>query len=131
MTCARAAPTNAIAPTIIAALTPIRFESLAWGTGDPPPKFSDIRPFCPADRTDRDQPLDVGRTIAEIGEHFRCVGADARGSRRARLWVAIEREPAWRKTLRGPTILLPFFELHGDGRLFTVTIGQLFAGLHG
>src|SRR6516164_7255163 len=130
MTCARAAPTNAIAATTTAAPAPIRFESLAWCTGAPPPSSSDFGPFCPADSADGDQSLDVGRTIAEIGKHSPGVGADARGGRRTRLWVGIEREPARRKTLRGPAILLPFLELHGDGRLCTVTIGQLFAGLH-
>src|SRR6516162_9041286 len=129
MTCARAVPTNAIAPTIIAAHTPIRFESLAGEQEILHPKFSDLRPFCPADRADGDQPLDVCRTIAEIGKNRRPFRPDPRGRPRAGLRLPVEGEPGWCETFRDPTVTLTLFELHGGGRVFAMPVGEFLTGL--
>src|SRR5262245_65176613 len=95
MICARAASPNAVAVIAFAAHASSRYQSVVWGTAARPLRSSDFRPFCPADRAAGDQPLDVRRTIAEIGEHSPCVGADARDRKSAVQGLAIERGPTW------------------------------------
>src|SRR6516164_10864107 len=130
MTCARAGLASAVAATRVAAHTQTLFESLIRGTGAPRPSSSDFRPFCPANRADGDQPLDIGRTMAEIGEHSPCVSANTRGCRRTRLRLPIEGEPGRRKAFGHPAVLFTLLELHRGRRMVPVPVSEFLACLH-